>query len=105
VRGQHAVAETISKKVVKGCVAEVAGSLFDSLAGVRDVCRDVYVSQMQRDFEASAEIGDEGCVGVGLCAAQIVMNVDSGEDGSEGIAGLAVGGVEGEEQGNGVGSA
>jgi hypothetical protein len=105
VRGQHAVAETISKKVVKSGVAEISGSLFERLAGAPDVCRDVYVSQMQRDFEASAEIGDEGCVGVGLCAAQIVVDVDSGEDGSEGIAGLPVGGVEGEEQGNGVGSA
>jgi hypothetical protein len=90
---------------MKGGVAEVAGGLFERLAGSFDVGGYVDVQQMQREIEAGAEVGDEGGVGVRLSATEVVVDMNGGEDDAEGFAGLAVGRVEGEEKGDGVGTA
>jgi hypothetical protein len=66
---------------------------------------NVDVDAVEGNFETDAKVGDEGCIGIGFVAAQVVMDVDGGEDHSEGIFGLAVGGVEGEQESDGVGSA
>ena len=52
-----------------------------------------------------AEVLDELLVGVGFFASEVVVDVDAGEACSEGIVFGGVGGVEGEEEGYGVGSA
>jgi hypothetical protein len=87
---------------VEGGVAEVAGGLFQGLAGALDVGGDVDADAVEGDFDSGAEVADEGGVGVGFFAAEIVVDVDGGEDGSEGFFRLAVGGVEGEQESDGV---
>jgi len=102
VGGEDGVGVAGGEEVVEGGVTEVAGGLFEGLAGGGDAGGDVDVEEMQREFEAGAEVGDEGGVGVGFCATEVVVDVNGGEDDAEGFARLAVGGVEGEEKGDGV---
>ena len=61
--------------------------------------------EVEGDFEAGAEVGDELLVGVGFGAAEAVVDVDGGEAYAEGVVVGVVGGVEGEEESYGVGSA
>ena len=60
--------------------------------------------EVQRNVEADAEVFDEALVGVGLFAAQAVVDVDGAEADAEGFVGCGVGGVEGEEEGHGIGA-
>ena len=70
-----------------------------------DAVGDVGLVEVEGDFEADAEVFDELLVGVGFFAAEAVVDVDGGEAYAEGVAFGGVGGVEGEEEGYGVGSA
>jgi hypothetical protein len=65
---------------------------------------NVDVDAVEGNFETDAEVGDEVRIGIGFVAAQVVMDVDGREDDAEGIFGLAVGGVEGEQESDGVGT-
>ena len=49
-----------------------------------------------------AEIFDEALVGVGFFAAQAMMDVDCGEADAKGFACGGIGGVEGQEESDGV---
>jgi hypothetical protein len=60
---------------------------------------------VEGDFEVDAEVLDELLVGVGLFGPDAVVDVDGGEAYSEGAIFCLVGGVEGEEESYGVGSA
>jgi uncharacterized protein (TIGR00290 family) len=60
---------------------------------------------MQRDFEASAEVDNEGGVRVGFLATQIVVDMHCGEDDAERISLLAVDRIERKQQSDGVRSA
>lgn len=61
--------------------------------------------EVKWDLEAGTDLLDEAEIGVGLVAADAVMDVGGGEAYAEGLAGGCVGGVEGAEERNGVGSA
>ena len=70
-----------------------------------DAVGDVGLVEVEGDVEADAEVFDELLVGVGFFAAEVVVDVDGGEADAEGVVFGGVGGVEGEEEGYGVGSA
>jgi hypothetical protein len=55
--------------------------------------------EVERDFEADAEVFDELLVGVGFFGADAVVDVGGGETDAEGVVFGGVGGVEGEEEG------
>jgi GNAT superfamily N-acetyltransferase len=59
---------------------------------------------VQRNVEPDAEVFDEALVGVCLFAAQAVVDVDGAEADAEGFARGGVGGVEGKEESDGIGS-
>jgi hypothetical protein len=61
--------------------------------------------EMEGNFEVDAEVFDELSVSVGFGTAEAVMDVDSGETDAESVAFGVICGVEGEEEGYGVGSA
>ena len=61
--------------------------------------------EVEGDFEAGAEVDDELLVGVGFGSADAVVDVDGGEAYSEGVIFGLIGGLEGEEESYGVGSA
>jgi hypothetical protein len=105
VGGEDGIGLAGGEELVEGGVAEVAGGLFERLAGGGDAGGDVGPAEMQRDFEAGAEVGDEGGVGVGFGGAEVVVDVYGGEHRAQRLARLAVGRVEGEEEGDGVGTA
>lgn len=87
-------------------VADVAGRLFEGLAGLGGAGGDVGVVDVERDVELDAEVADEVEVGVGFFGGtDAVVDVRGGEAYAEGVALGVVGGVEGEEEGDGVGSA
>ena len=58
--------------------------------------------KVEWDVVGDAEIFDEVLVGVGFGSAEAVVDVDGAEADAEGFAGGGVGGVEGEEEGDGV---
>jgi ribosomal protein S18 acetylase RimI-like enzyme len=105
VGGEDGVGGAGGEELVEDLVAEGAGGLFEGLAGGGGVGGDVDAVEVEGDVEAAAEIGDEGLVGVGLLGAEAVVDVDGGEAGAEGVAGRGVGGMEGEEERDGVGTA
>ena len=70
-----------------------------------DAGGDVGVVEVEGDVEVDAEVFDELLVGVGFFAAEVVVDVDGGEADAERVALGGVGCVEGEEEGDGVGSA
>jgi hypothetical protein len=61
--------------------------------------------EVKGDVEGDAEVFDEALVGVGFFAAEVMIDVDGGEAYAEGIAPGCVGGVEREEESDGVRSA
>jgi hypothetical protein len=61
--------------------------------------------EVEENVELDAEVFDEALVGVGFCSAKTVVDVDGAEADAEGFARGGVGGVEGEEEGDGVGAA
>jgi len=86
-------------------VAGVAGGFFDPFVCGGDAFGDVGLVKVEGDVESDAEVLDELLVGVGFFGAEVMVDVDGGEAHSEGVAGGGIGGVEGEEEGYGVGSA
>jgi hypothetical protein len=82
-------------------IAEVAGGLFDRLAGLLDAVGDAGVVDVEQDIEACAELLHEGKVSVGIGSAKAVVDMGGGETDAERLAG----GVKRKEQGNGVSSA
>ncbi len=66
---------------------------------------DVGVVDVERNVEPDAEVFDETLISVGFFPTEVVIDVDCGEAYSEGVALGGVGGVEGEEESCGVGSA
>ena len=111
VGGEDAVGVAKGDEGGEVLVADGAGGLFDSLglaggAGFGDAVGDAGVVEVEGDVEAGAEGFDELMVGGGFFGgADAVVDVGGGEADAEGFAGCGVGGVEGEEEGDGVGSA
>jgi hypothetical protein len=104
--GEDGVGVAGGDEVVEEVVTNGAGGLFDSLAGSGGAGGDVGLVDVERDFEASAEVCDEVLVGEGFSGGtDAVVDVDSGEADAEGVVFCGVGGVEGEEESDGVGSA
>jgi len=83
-------------------VADGAGGFFDGLAGFGYAVGDAGLMEMEGDVVGEAEVFDEALVGVGLVAAEAVMDVDGGEADAQGLACGVVCGVDGEEEGYGV---
>ncbi len=91
-------------------VAEVAGGFFDGLgissgAGFGDALRDAGLVEMERDVVGDAEVFNEMLVGVRFFSAQAVVDVDCGEADAERVACGGIGGVEVQEESDGVCSA
>ena len=83
-------------------VADGAGGFFDGFVGAGDAVGNAGLVEGEGDVETGAEVGYELLVGVGFGAAKAVVDVDGREADAEGVAGSGVGGVEGEEEGDGV---
>jgi hypothetical protein len=105
VGGEDGVGVAGGEEGSEELVAEVAGGLFDGLVCVGDALRNAGLVEMEGDVVGDAEIFDETLVGVGFFAAEAVVDVDGGEADAEGFTGCGVGGVEGEEESDGVCSA
>jgi hypothetical protein len=86
-------------------VAGVAGGFFDAFACGGDAFGNVGLVEVKGDIESDAEVFDELLVGVGFFASELVIDVDCGEACAEGVVFGGVGGVEGQEESYGVGSA
>ena len=86
-------------------VAGVAGGLFDPFACGGNALGDVCLVEVEGDVEPDAQVFDELLVGVGFFAAEVMVDVDGAEACAEGVVLGGVGGVDGEEEGYGVGSA
>ncbi len=100
VGGEDGVGLAGAKEFAEGDVAEVAGGFFRGLSGSGDAGGRVGVVDAEGDVEAAAERLDEDEVGVGLFAAQTVVDVDGREAYAEGVARQLVGGVEQEQHGD-----
>lgn len=104
VRGGEGVGAAFGEEVGKGGVTEGAGGFFEAFAGLLLAGCGVDVADGEGNVQAGAEIADEGFIGVGLGAAQAVVDVDGGENEAQGLL-LGVGVKEGEQEGGGVGPA
>ena len=103
VGGEDGVGLAGGDEGVEEVVAEGAGGLFDGLAGLGDTIGDVDLMKVEGNVEAGAEGFDKLLVGGGLFRiADSVVDVGGAEADAEGFAGGGVGGVEGEEEGDGV---
>jgi hypothetical protein len=110
VGGEDAVGVAGGEEGVKEVVADSSGGFFDGFgisrsAGLGEAVGDAGVVEMEGGVEGDAKVFDELLVGVGFGSAQAVVDVDGAEAYAEGFAGGGVGGVEGEEESDGVGSA
>jgi len=106
VGGEDRVSVAGGDEGAEEVVADAAGSLFEGLAGSRSSSGDIGVADMERDVELDAEGFDELLIGVGFGGgADAVVDVRCGQAYAEGVTLGAVGGMESEEEGNGVGSA
>ena len=106
VGGEDGVGVAGGDEGAEEVVADGAGGLFEGLAGLRSSGGDVDVMDVEGDVELDAEVLDEAKIGVGFGGgADAVVDVRGGETYSESIAPGGVGGVEGEKEGDGVGSA
>jgi hypothetical protein len=108
--GENAVGVAGGEEGGEEVIAGVASGLFDGLgvaigSGFGNAVGDVGLVQVERDVEADAEVFDELLVGVGFFAAEVVVDVDGAEADAEGITDGGVGGVEGEEECYGIGTA
>jgi len=105
VGGEDTVGVTGGEEGVEEVVAEGTGRFLDAFVSFGDTLGDVGVVEMEGDVEADAKVFDEALVGVGFGSAKAVVNVDGAEADAEGFAGCGVGGVEGKEESDGVGTA
>jgi hypothetical protein len=110
VGGENAVGVAGGEEGGEEVVADVAGGFFDGFwisrcAGLSDAVDNAGVVKVEGDVEGDAEVFDELLVGVSFGSAQAVVDVDGAEAYAEGFAGGGVGGVEGKEKSDGVGSA
>ena len=105
VGGEDGVGVAGAEEGGEEIVAQGAGGLFDGLSGFGRAGGDVCVVKVERDFEADAEVFDETLVGVGLGCAEAVIDVDCAQADAESVVPGCIGGVEGQEQGYGVGTA
>jgi GNAT superfamily N-acetyltransferase/uncharacterized low-complexity protein len=87
---------------MKSGVAEVAGGLFERLASAFDVGGDVDLQKVQGDFQAGAEVGDECGIRIRLFAAEVVVDMNCGQDHAQRFALRAVSRVERKQEGDGV---
>jgi hypothetical protein len=107
VSGEDAIGLAVGEEGREEVVAEIAGGLFDGLgvsgcAGFGAAGGDAGLMDVKGDVEARAEVFDEALVGIGFCAAKAVVDVNGREADAEGFAGGCVGGMEGEEESDGV---
>jgi hypothetical protein len=102
VGGEDAVDVAGGEEVGEEVVPGIAGGFLDAFACGGDAFGDVGVVEVEGDAEADAEILDELLISVGFFAAEVVVDVDSGEAYAERVVFGGVGGVEGEEEGDGV---
>ena len=106
VGGEDGVGLAGGDEGVEEVVADGSGGFFDRLAGSGGPLGDVGLVDVERDVEFGAEGFDEVAVGSGFFGgADAVVDVGGGEAYAEGLAWGGVGGVEGQEEGYGVGSA
>ena len=86
--------------VDEGCeevVADSARGLFYGFAGLDDTFRDAGAMEVEWEVEADTEVFDKLLIGVGLCSAETVMDMDGAEAYAEGFTEGGVGGVKGEQ--------
>jgi hypothetical protein len=102
VGGEDGVDVSGGEEGRKEIVSDVAGGFFDCFFCFGDTGRDVGVVEVEGNVEGDAEVFDEALVGVRFFAAEGVVDVDGGEAYAEGFVMGCVGGVEGEEESDGV---
>mgnify|MGYP001557070788 CR=1 FL=1 len=105
VGGEDGVGVAGGDEGVEEVVADGAGGFFEGFFVGGGALGDAGLMEVEGDFEADAEVFGEALVGIGLFVADAVMDMDGGEADAEGVVFGSVGGVEGEEEGYGVGSA
>ena len=110
VGGEDGIGLAGEDEGVEEIVADGAGGFFDGLGisggtGFGDTGRDAGAVEVEGDVESGAEGFDELQVGGGFFGgADAVVDMSGGEADAEGFAGGGVGGVEGEQEGDGVGA-
>jgi GNAT superfamily N-acetyltransferase len=103
VGGKDGVGLAGGDEGVEEVVAEDAGGFFDGLSGAGDPVGNADAVEVEGDVEAGAEGFDKLPVCGGFFRiADAVVDVGGAEAYAEGLAGGGVGGVEGEEEGDGV---
>lgn len=102
VGGEDGAGLAAAEEGVEDLVADVAGGLFERLPGSGGAGGNVGVMEVQREVEAGAQISDESSVGVGLRAADPVMDVDDGKADTESGVRRRVGLVKRAKEGDGV---
>ena len=105
VGGEDDVGLAALEEAMEDLVTEVARGVFEAFAGGGGAGGYVDAVGVEGEVEVGAEVSDEGLVGVGLGAAEAVVDVDGGEADAEVGVRRGVGGVEGAEEGDGVCSA
>jgi hypothetical protein len=100
VGGEDAIGVAGGEEGGEEFVAGVACGFFDGFgiatgSVLGDAAGNVGVVEVEGDVEVDAEVFDELLVGVGLFAAEVVVDVDGGEAYAEGFALGSVGRVEG----------
>ena len=99
VGGEDVSGGAVGEELAEALVTEGAGGLFEGLAVGAGAGFGVNAEGVEGKVELVAESLDEGLVGVGLLAAQGVIDVDGGETDAESLAGERVGGVNEQQQG------
>jgi len=103
VGGEDGVGLAGGDEGVEKVVADGAGSFFDGLAGLGDAGGNVGPVDVEGNVETGAEVFDKLLVSGGFFpGTDAVVDVGGAEADAEGVAGDGVGGVEGEEEGDGV---
>ena len=105
VSGEHGVGLAGGDEAAEGFVAEVAGGFFEGFAVGGGVGARIDGVDGEGNLEAGAEGFDKGLVLLGFLAAEGVIDVNGGKTDAERVAGQRVGGVEEQEECDGVGSA
>jgi hypothetical protein len=106
VGGEDSVGLAGDDEGVEEVVADGSGGFFDGLAVLRGSGGDVDAMKVEGNVKAGAEGFDELVVGGGFFGGtDAVVDVGGAEADAEGFAWGGVGCVEGEEEGDGVGSA
>jgi hypothetical protein len=102
VGGEDAVGVAGGDESVEEVVADGAGCLFDGLVCLGYAVGDICAVEVKRDVEVDAEVFDELLVGVGLCSAKTVVDVDCAEAYAEGFVFGRVCRVKSQEERDGV---